>query len=637
MSSPHLAAEPGVVSDWTRFHALADAQNAALRDALYRALTGLVDALDLDVLADAIREGSIGVAEGTLNLDGFEVMLGDALRRSLRGVLVKSGDTAIAQLSVAPTLADSAHVALLGRFNMTDPDALAWIDGETGKLVRAITHEQRELLVDAVHNTFGIRARTPDTLAREIRSMIGLTPNQRSYVSRYRQRLTQQVASGDLKLRDGWVDTLTERYQRNWLKYRSQCLIGSTPITGAAVTAVYRRWYEGDVVRITTASGRQLTATPQHPHLTARGWVSAEQIAVGDDFICDALQQQVRTTGNVDVDRPPPMIEQIFRTLALTRVMERQSATSVHFHGEWAEADVDIVRSERPLRVGQCTTLFEPLTQHFFAKADPSRARFCDACRRLLSVNQAVCCGLRAQLDPGFSQMPLYQFPRRLLTPSDSTDRSTSEIGGFDFVVGEHAPPMTSLSWGGAMDANSDSSILESSLNRRVAAVQTMPDFGQAQISSIETDRVVNLVRTHWRGHIYNLSTADGYFTADGLYTGNTIAQTETIAASSAGRDLAWQRGVASGLINTAQMEQVWIVTNSPTTCPECRPLNGARAPIGGTFAGGITGPPLHPRCRCAKALIRVGTALGKFEQDLPDYAPRSLQMQPRIPQRALR
>lgn len=83
------------------------------------------------------------------------------------------------------------------------------------------------------------------------------------------------------------------------------------------------------------------------------------------------------------------------------------------------------------------------------------------------------------------------------------------------------------------------------------------------------------------------------------------IARTETMKASNAGQQEAWNQAVDEGLL-TGEEEQEWITTPDDRLCPICEPLDGQKAPIGGQFKtelGRVDGPPAHPRCRCTIAL----------------------------------
>jgi SPP1 gp7 family putative phage head morphogenesis protein len=69
------------------------------------------------------------------------------------------------------------------------------------------------------------------------------------------------------------------------------------------------------------------------------------------------------------------------------------------------------------------------------------------------------------------------------------------------------------------------------------------------------------------------------------------IAQTETTRAAYEGSKQGYQE---SGVVSQVE----WVTVNDERVCPQCGPLDGTRAALGGTFDGGGT-PPLHPGCRC--------------------------------------
>jgi hypothetical protein len=73
------------------------------------------------------------------------------------------------------------------------------------------------------------------------------------------------------------------------------------------------------------------------------------------------------------------------------------------------------------------------------------------------------------------------------------------------------------------------------------------------------------------------------------------IAQTEvTRARSMAVQEIARELGDVVKYV-------VWWTQNDEIVrrCPICWPLHKTRVPVGGTFPGGLDGPPAHPRCRC--------------------------------------
>ena len=87
-------------------------------------------------------------------------------------------------------------------------------------------------------------------------------------------------------------------------------------------------------------------------------------------------------------------------------------------------------------------------------------------------------------------------------------------------------------------------------------------------------------------------------------YRSETIARTESIRASSAGRREAWSQSEKQGLFKGRDVTRVWIVSGDSATCSECDALDGETAGLDEEFAPGIVDPPdPHPDCRCVVTL----------------------------------
>lgn len=123
--------------------------------------------------------------------------------------------------------------------------------------------------------------------------------------------------------------------------------------------------------------------------------------------------------------------------------------------------------------------------------------------------------------------------------------------------------------------------------------------------------------------------TAQGRATAADRYAkkllrdrADMIARTEIMSAANRGLTLNWQEAAASGLIDATASTRQWVVTFDDLTCEACVPMNGAVAPVDGSFVSNMTGltldsfqpsaevtlqsPPLHPRCRCTMIVNTV-------------------------------
>lgn len=91
-----------------------------------------------------------------------------------------------------------------------------------------------------------------------------------------------------------------------------------------------------------------------------------------------------------------------------------------------------------------------------------------------------------------------------------------------------------------------------------------------------------------------------------------SIARTETLSASNAGRLDGYAYAAANGAIGT-DAEKEWVI--APEGCCDlCADLDGEKVGISEPFSSGDDAPPLHPGCRCTTVLADVGTVLDEGE-----------------------
>jgi len=89
-----------------------------------------------------------------------------------------------------------------------------------------------------------------------------------------------------------------------------------------------------------------------------------------------------------------------------------------------------------------------------------------------------------------------------------------------------------------------------------------------------------------------------------------TIARTTTIDISNTANQAAWGQAADQGLLDRSKTRQGWLVTPDDRLCLNCLEvplLNPEGVPLGGYFQtplGPVTGPTLHPNCRCVTYLI---------------------------------
>jgi hypothetical protein len=141
-------------------------------------------------------------------------------------------------------------------------------------------------------------------------------------------------------------------------------VIAGTIIEGSLAQALSLRWYEGDVIELTTASGQFLTVTPNHPVLTDHGWVSADLLREGDNVI-RCLDAKGASRLGPDEHQVPAKIEELFATSWVTPSMIARAVpvAAEDFHGDGVEGQIAVVTTDGQLGRHVKAAFDEPTTQ----------------------------------------------------------------------------------------------------------------------------------------------------------------------------------------------------------------------------------------------------------------------------------
>ena len=130
--------------------------------------------------------------------------------------------------------------------------------------------------------------------------------------------------------------------------YPVNCFIGSTQVslTNGCVN-VWRYEHTGDVITL-EVQGSSVTSTINHPILTQRGWLAANEIQEGDYLVSGVLNNlnliENEKTHNMTT------FEDLFNTIEGERSLE--FSKTFNFHGDIPEKEVDAVRTDRLLPRG---------------------------------------------------------------------------------------------------------------------------------------------------------------------------------------------------------------------------------------------------------------------------------------------
>lgn len=140
------------------------------------------------------------------------------------------------------------------------------------------------------------------------------------------------------------------------------CLPGDQLVRADRVRGGYRRWYDGELLTLTTKGGHRLSVTSNHPVLTHRGWVAAQELHTGDQLVCDSFAKRM-AVGQPHVDDAPTPIAEIVRSLDQHGSTKRVVGVAVDFHGDGRDGQIDVVRANGQLGRHQHAARLKPLLE----------------------------------------------------------------------------------------------------------------------------------------------------------------------------------------------------------------------------------------------------------------------------------
>lgn len=314
---------------------------------------------------------------------------------------------------------------------------------------------------------------------------------------------------------------------------RTKCLPGDVPVTGARVVAAHRRFHEGEWVTVRTHSGYEFSGTPNHPMLTQRGWVPLGELAMSDHLVRDRSAVEHRpASGHEHVENRPPTIAEVFDAIAGVGGIERKRAAFPDFHGDGSDSYVHVATSDGVLCVGD----FAPIGQRSLkGLLAPSDVRLvAGAAFRYPLTHGFVIPGSPSLFagpppDSGLIEDALHGSELASVFACQGADRSSRLVrrhdgSGWEIVAEPRVFASIEASAGGVGARAHESGSLDVLVDRARVSPELTSDRRRPEARPVQLDHVISLDRCHRAGHVYNLTTRDGYFTALDYYTGNTAA-----------------------------------------------------------------------------------------------------------------
>lgn len=338
-----------------------------------------------------------------------------------------------------------------------------------------------------------------------------------------------------------------------------QCFPAGTIVSGPPIVASTERWYAGDIVEIETVGGRVLTVTPNHPILTSHGWVAAGQLHEGGDVISGIDPQRMLARVNPNNDYVEALIEEVAITLggATAVATVRVPTAPEDFHHDGADSQVSVVRTDRHLRDARDPALLQPALQDQFAGGHAQLA--------FLPRDRALALGFPRLRDApagdvrgrglGHSLLGRHAGNLETLRFGAGTGRDASRQEALANGVAGYAEAFRQGQFGltrpvergnlvGRQHGDRGGAGLPGfsagkfSRHRRIAPEPTGDQFfAQPLVSDLVTpgsvlaglaglvreDRILNVRRRGFRGHVYNLQTTESWYSANGIIVHNCL------------------------------------------------------------------------------------------------------------------
>ena len=319
----------------------------------------------------------------------------------------------------------------------------------------------------------------------------------------------------------------------------ANCVIEGTLVSGPLATAAYRREYAGEVVRIRTALGHDLTVTPNHPVLTGRGWVPAKDVEQGDHVFSRVLRDGVPLGVRPDEQEREPTVEQEFDALGDSFGVGALLGSTADFHGDGAvDKQVDVVLVDGCLMRDRQPALAEHFPESLLLCA-PGPSELCLSNRP--SDEVVVRAAHASHRSVG---LPAQRRPILRAHSGHPRAHGVSRALGHDADVSEPArygrlrhperladgllvhPGLPELECAGGIDGLPPAIGLKAEASELVGdegrpAGEVLPQLTDRSAFLVERDEVVDVDFGTWSGHVYNLSTLGGWYFANGIVTHN--------------------------------------------------------------------------------------------------------------------
>lgn len=324
-----------------------------------------------------------------------------------------------------------------------------------------------------------------------------------------------------------------------YLIVHPRCLPAETIVEAVGIKGVSKRWYSGEMITIETKSGNKLSATPNHPILTDKGWVAIGLLKPGMHVMSRPNIQREEIIGPDHTDMPSRIGE------IVEAFLEASEGTTIpvevapeDFHGDGAGSEVAIIGTNRLLGISlEEAYLNEKMSKSKLSTSDMALPQLVSGSRlhSLLKRDSftKICQPSSSSLTPPSLRTPVREreFSRLALcsesdislcqSPQDRTSCNPQLPSDFNISVSPKilshdvfgiqisTPPMRNAQ---IVKPGKDSANVNTEFFRQRRTTPT-----DAYLS----DEIISVNSASFSGHVYNLETEDHTYIAGNIVTHN--------------------------------------------------------------------------------------------------------------------
>lgn len=463
---------------------------------------------------ERIAAGTLAAVEQqlTLDLEGLAEYEAQWANRILAGAVVV--DTA----AVAPELVRAAITTAPMKLLSGDEVREVTIQQAFREFAGSIAQDVRQTVQAGI-----VTGEATPNIARQVSSLVD------NRTRRQAETLVRTVTNhaGNTARMEVWkrnADIITHEKFAATLDGRTtlQCFPGQSPVTPIGVIeAAYRRPYEGEVVVITTSLSNEIRATPNHPVLTARGWLPANKIEPGHEVFGPFGADRFSILGSEYV-RVPSEISDIFDSLHQMAGVDalRVGASAEEFHGDVSGVDdeVDVLFADGDLCTVVNAERVEDGRKFHFGLCEDGVFLLGDGfCDRLFLRRRPVSepAQVTSTLTQGGVKPAFGSRPRDGAEDHRRPHSAVEHPDGVRLISVDELVPLSAFEGWHRVE------LLEEVCNRGSAGFEVAGDLAGGHAPSVQSQDVVSVRREHMTGHVYNLQTSRGKYICGGIIVHN--------------------------------------------------------------------------------------------------------------------